>query len=157
MEAALRCLGLVCTKLSSAPGAPEGAGTPLDAQSGALGPIGAPVGAVGLVTPAGLLGQSDGALLKLMLLLPGASVGRVVGKGGIGLKLMREKHGVTIDSRHGHKCQIYIWRRFWRSLGFPHRPHPIYIYCFDRVIYILLRPRHITHGLNDRLADWLAD
>ena len=34
-----------------------------------------------------------------MLLLPGASVGKVVGKGGIGLKLMREKHAVTIDLR----------------------------------------------------------
>ena len=41
----------------------------------------------------------EAAQLKLMLLLPGASVGKVVGKGGIGLKLMREKHAVTIDLR----------------------------------------------------------
>ena len=124
MASALRCLGLVCTKLSSVPGAAEAAAAAGAAEAQAsLGVIGGPMGLMGAAPPPttalppppasmylhegaaaqqqplfGMPGH-EAAQLKLMLLLPGASVGKVVGKGGIGLKLMREKHAVTIDLR----------------------------------------------------------
>ena len=125
MVSALRCLGLVCTKLSSVPGAAEAAAAAAGAAEAqaSLGVIGGPMGLMGAAPPPttalppppasmylhegaaaqqqplfGMPGH-EAAQLKLMLLLPGASVGKVVGKGGIGLKLMREKHAVTIDLR----------------------------------------------------------
>lgn len=110
-DAALKCLGLLCGKLGSLDRPAEAVRSDVvidprfpDAAAAAVNPA-APTPAASAA--AARAGPPE---LTIRLLFAGEAVGRLIGKGGAGLRALREKHGVGVDlprqTQHGDEVRV---------------------------------------------------